>query len=174
MQLLCIVHLRICCEWQTVSCIPRFEFKRQRLFYWQRDNRWILMRSVAAIRSTLGCPLTGAATHASCSLAAQDTDTRSSRYDYLGSKQRRLLLARLDAWMVGWMDGWMGSGSLRTILRSWPTANDAKSSPRQRVYPRTLTLRPKSLDKITRCNCEIRMATKIPFNEALAHSLTIS
>jgi len=113
MQLLCIVHLRICREWQTVSCIPRFEFKRQRLFYWQRDNRWILMRSVAAIRSTLGCPLTGAATHASCSLAAQDTDTRSSRYDYLGSKQRRLLLARLDAWMVGWMDGWVQGPSAR-------------------------------------------------------------
>lgn len=59
------------------------------------------------IRSTLGCPLTGAATHASCSLAAQDTDTRSSRYDYLGSKQRRLLLARLYGWMVGWMDRWV-------------------------------------------------------------------
>jgi len=68
---------------------------------------------VASIRSTLGCPLTGAATHASCSLAAQDTDTRSSRYDYLGSKQRRLLLARLDAWMVGWMDGWVQGPSAR-------------------------------------------------------------
>lgn len=125
------------------------------------------------IRSTLGCPLTGAATHASCSLAAQDTDTRSSRYDYLGSKQRRLLLARLYGWMVGWMDRWVQGPSAQfpALLanRKW-----RKIVAKQRVYPRTLTLALESLDEITRCNCEIRMATKIPFNEALEHSLTIS
>lgn len=100
---------------------------------------------------------------------------RTSRYF---NRRRLLLRIQTKAPFVGCLDGWVHiyfststsiSTSISFYFSPYPQpqmTQNCRQAETRSVYPRTQTHKLASLDEITRCIREIRMATKIPFNEA--------